>query len=122
MAFEGDICLVGVECRVRLGVPDWERKKPQKVYLDIALDLLLAKAATSDDVRDTADYAAIEKRVRKAVESGEFRLAERLSAVAANEALSCDRRIRSATVIVHKKPVTMPKTREVSVRFTAKRR
>jgi len=122
MAPDGEIWLMGVSCRVRVGVPDWERRKPQTILLDVGLRLPLGKAAKSDDVRDTADYGAVESSVRRKIEAGAFRLVERVAAVAAQEALRCDRRVKAVTVVVHKRPAVMPKTREVTVRISLLRR
>lgn len=116
------IWLMGVECRARLGVPKWERKKRQKILLDIGLKLPLNKAARSDNVCDTVDYWAIEKEARKIAESGECRLAERLAWKVAEAILRMDRRLRSVRVAVHKRPSVMPKTREVVVEIARSRR
>ena len=116
------IWLIGVECRVRLGVPDWERKKAQKIWLDIGLEVPLAEAGRSDDVRDTVDYWAIEKEARKIAESGEYRLAERLAWRVAEGVLRCDRRLRAVQITAHKRPKVMPKTREVLVTLSRRRK
>ena len=118
MAGADEIWLSGISCRVRLGVPDDERRSPQSIEIDLGLTLPLDDASRSDDVKDTADYAAIEHRVREQVESGEFRLVERLAATAAETALACDPRLESVAAVVHKRPALMPRTREISVRVT----
>ena len=60
------ILLEGVRCRARVGVPDRERRTPQRIDLDLALELDLRAAARTDDVRRTADYWAVERHVRAA--------------------------------------------------------
>ena len=109
------IHLEGVQCRARVGVPDWEPKKPQPITLDLVLELDLRAAARTDDVRRTADYWAVEKAVRAAVEGGTFRLLERLADVAARAALAADRKVRSVSVRAAKRPAVMPKTGRVVV-------
>lgn len=109
------ITLSGVACRVRIGVPDRERKTPQKILIDIALRLDLRKAGRTDDVKDTVDYAALERGVRALAETGEVHLLEHLAEAVAGLMLQSDRRIRSARVTVHKKPKTMPKAADVAV-------
>lgn len=116
------IWLKGVECRVNVGVPLWERKKRQKVLIDIGLELDLSKAGLSDDICDTVDYWAIERQVRGTAEHGEFKLVERLAAVVADKVLEMERKLRSVTVLVHKKPSVMPKTREIVVELQRTRR
>lgn len=115
------IWLKGIACKCRLGVPEWERKKPQKVLIDLCLEMNLRPAGRSDDFKLTADYWAIEKRVRGVAERGEFRLVERLAEEIAAVVLRLDRRLRAATVIVHKTPTVMPDTREVVIEITRRR-
>jgi dihydroneopterin aldolase len=115
------IRLMGVECRVKLGVPDWERKQRQKIWLDIILELPLSKAGRSDDVRDTVNYAAVEQEARITAERGTHRLAERLAFLVADAVLRLDKRIKAIRVAVHKRPKVMPKTADVVIEI-AKRR
>jgi len=116
-----NIWLYGIECRCRLGVPAAERKRPQKILIDVGLELHTAPAAARDDFRLTADYWAVEKAVRQAAETGERRLVETLAAQVAKIVLLLDKRIYAVTVRVHKKAAVMPKTREVVVEITRRR-
>lgn len=109
------IHLEGVRCRARVGVPAWERANPQPISLDLALELDLRAAARADDVRRTADYWAVEKAVRRAVEGTPFKLLERLAEAAARAALAADRRVRAVVVRAAKRPAVMPKTGRVVV-------
>lgn len=109
------IWLRGVECRVRLGVPAWERKKLQKVLIDVGMELDLRAAGKSDEAGDTVDYWAVERAVRRRARTGSRRLAERLAAELARAVLGLDRRIRRVSVAVRKKPAVMPGTEEVIV-------
>ncbi|MBI4425010.1 MAG: dihydroneopterin aldolase [Elusimicrobia bacterium] len=115
------IRLEGVRCRCRVGVPEAERRKPQAVELDVALELDLRPAARSDDVADSADYWAVEKRVRAAVESAEFKLLERLAEAAARAALAADSRVRAVEVRAAKRPAVMPRTGRVVVEIRRSR-
>ena len=73
------IWLYGVECQVRVGVPAAERRRPQKILIDVGLELDLSACAAKDDFRLTADYWGVEKAVREAAETGERRLVETLA-------------------------------------------
>ncbi|MBI5201047.1 MAG: dihydroneopterin aldolase [Elusimicrobia bacterium] len=108
------IHLEGVRCRARVGVPDWERKNPQPIELDLTLELDLREAARTDDVRHTADYWVVEQAVRRAVQ-GPFRLLERLAEEAARAALAASLKVRAVTVRAAKRPAVMPKTGRVVV-------
>jgi dihydroneopterin aldolase len=102
-------------------VPDAERRKPQKILIDVGLELDVSKAAARDDFRLTADYWAVEKAVRACAETGERRLVETLAQKLAELLLAEDKKLAAVTIIVHKKPAVMPKTREVTVEVTRRR-
>lgn len=109
------IWLMGVECRCRVGVPAAERRRPQKVLVDVGLEVDAARAAARDDYRQAADYWAVEKAVRAQAEAGERALVETLAETLAEAALKAAPAADAATVRVHKKPAVMPKTRDVFV-------
>lgn len=116
------IWLKGLACRVRLGVPAAERRKRQTVTVDLGLELDLSPAAARDDFRLTVDYAALELAVRRLAETGECALVETLAESLAAEVLRLGAKINAVTVLVHKKPAVMPRTREVVVAIRRARR
>ena len=77
------ILIKGLICRARVGVPEAERRKRQKILLDIELGLDLRKAGRSGRVQDTVDYAAIAREARKLAEGKSFILAEQIAESAA---------------------------------------
>lgn len=110
------VWLMGVECRCRVGVPAAERRRAQKITLDVGLELDAAPAAARDDFRLAADYQAVERAVRAEAETGERALIETLAErVAAAVLRSQPPLVRAAVVRVHKRPAVMPRTREVVV-------
>jgi FolB domain-containing protein len=112
------ITLLGVECKVKLGVPAEERAKRQKVLIDVIMEADCSAAAAQDDFRKAVDYWAIEKLVRETAERGERRLAERLAEDVAAAVLT---KVSAVTVKVRKKPYVMPKTAEVIVEIARRR-
>jgi len=66
-----------LDCRV--GVTDEERRRPQKVLLDVALSLDLSRAAATKNVEDTVDYREAKRLVSEFVSGGEFVLLESLA-------------------------------------------
>jgi dihydroneopterin aldolase len=68
---------LAVECR--LGVPDWEREKPQTVWVDVELAIDAAKAARRDDMADAVDYAELAARISRHVRRKPYRLLETLA-------------------------------------------
>lgn len=113
--------LLGIACRCRVGVPAEERRKPQKILIDVELELDVAAAGARDDFRLTADYWAVEKAIRETAERGERQLVETLAEQVAKTVLAKDKKIAAVTVVVHKKPTVMPKTREVVVEIARRR-
>lgn len=115
------VWLYGIECKVRVGVPDAERRKPQKILIDVGMEFDTSAAAASDDFQKTVDYWTVEKEVREAAETGERRLAETLAEQVAKVVLAREKRILAVNVLVHKKPAVMPKTRDVVVELRRSR-
>ena len=62
-----------------IGVYEWERKVPQTVQLDLEIGLPGRKAAVSDRLADTLDYAAIVARIEASLRVNHFSLLEKLT-------------------------------------------
>ncbi len=73
------IYLAEVKVETRLGVPEWERLKPQTVVLDIELALPHGRACQTDAIGDTLDYGRIVARIRETLQQHSFRLVEALA-------------------------------------------
>lgn len=116
------VWLKGIECGSRLGVPASERRKVQKVFIDVGLEVDTAQAAAQDDFRLAVDYWAVEKAVRSLARAGERRLIETLAEHLAALVLSTQKSVRAVEVAVHKTPSVMPRTREVVVRIRRSRK
>lgn len=95
--------IAGIPCMVHVGVPEQERSRPQKVVLDVVLELSLEAACNTDRLDLTVDYGEVVREVRRRVEAGSFVLLERLAEEACQAALS-DSRVRRATVKARKFP------------------
>ncbi len=83
------------------GVKPGEREKLQPFRVDLVLQLDLSRAAASDDLHDTINYAAIHRRIVEIVRSHSYALLEKLAAVILDEVAS-DERIRSADISIAK--------------------
>ena len=73
------IIITGLSVFSLIGVYDWERESKTQLYVDVTLDIDLSKAAKSDDVNDTVDYAAAAKLIEEVAEQSEFELLEALA-------------------------------------------
>ena len=62
-----------------IGIYDWERRVKQSVIFDLDMGADIAKAATSDDIKDTLNYKAVAKRLIEFVGGSKFFLVETLA-------------------------------------------
>lgn len=72
-----------------IGIWDWERKIRQTVVIDLEMSADIAKAAATDDVKDTLNYKKVAKRLQEFVGTSNFQLvetlAERIAAIVRDE-------------------------------------
>ena len=92
--------LNGIEVECVIGeLPD-ERERLQKLLVDVTLEID-GKAADTDELADTVDYAELAGKIREALVAAKCRMIERAAKLAA---LVCvdDPKVRSARVRVVK--------------------
>lgn len=73
------IFLQEVKVETRLGVPEWERLKPQTIVLDIELAMPHSQSCRTDAIEDTIDYGRIVARIRETLAEHSFKLVEALA-------------------------------------------
>src|SRR5688572_5975931 len=73
----------GLELWVRVGCTAAERAFPQRLEMDMGMRLDLRAAGRKDDIARTVDYADAVVRLKKAVESKTYKLAEAVAEDAA---------------------------------------
>lgn len=101
------ISLIGLRAFGRHGVFDFEREQGQDFVVDVVLELDLGPAADSDDVADTVHYGELADALVAIVSGEPVRLIETLAQRLADASLT-DRRVRAATVTVHKPGAPIP--------------
>ena len=101
------ITLTGLRVRGHHGVYDFERRDSQDFVVDVALELDLAPAASSDDVTDTVHYGELAGRLAEIVAGEPVNLIETLAERLAAACLADDR-VAAATVTVHKPGAPIP--------------
>ncbi len=62
-----------------IGIWDWERKIRQTIVIDLEMSADIARAAATDDIKDTLDYKGVAKRVQQFVGDSSFQLVETLA-------------------------------------------
>ena len=103
------------------GVLPEERRRPQPFELDLDLDLVERRSAASDDLADTADYAAAVAAAVSVVTGPPHNLLESLASAVADAVLA-DTAVGSATVTVRKLRPPVPHLMgSVGVRVTRHR-
>ncbi len=107
------IVIKDLEVFYRVGVPDEERRAPQRLLLTIELEHDLAEAAKSDDLRATIDYFAVAQRLLAFGEGREWKLIETVAAEVAGAIL---REFGGAAIEVEVKKFVLPQAAYVSVR------
>ncbi|HXR48376.1 MAG TPA: dihydroneopterin aldolase [Candidatus Limnocylindrales bacterium] len=112
------ISIVDLEVSYRVGVPDEERARPQRLLLTVEMDFNFAKAVKSDNIADTIDYFAVSQRLLKFGDGREWKLIEKLAADIADLILA-EFKPQSATVEIKK--FAIPQAQHVSV-VTAKKK
>ncbi len=82
------LSLLGMRFRARHGVLPHEKLNSQRFEVDLVLHADLSAAATSDDLGDTVDYAALHELVGAIVTGPSFDLIEGLAGAIAKAALA----------------------------------
>ncbi len=95
------IVLHDIVVQGRHGAYPAEREQPQAFHIDLVLHLDLSRAAASDDLGDTINYAEVHRRIVEIVQTHSYALLERLAA-AFLDAVANDERIVCADISVAK--------------------
>jgi 7,8-dihydroneopterin aldolase/epimerase/oxygenase len=95
------ITLRGLRVYGRHGANPGERDTPQPFDIDVRAEIDLHAAASSDNLDDTLDYAALHARIVTAVESTSYALLERLASDVL-DAVFTDHRVARAEVSIGK--------------------
>jgi len=106
------ISIVDLEVFYRVGVPDAERAKPQRLLLTVEMDCDFLAAAQTDDLRKTIDYFAVSQRLLKFGDGRSWKLIEKLAADIADLILA---EFKPQRVMVEVKKFPIPQARHVSV-------
>ncbi len=73
------IKIENLRLRTIIGIYDWEKENRQDLVINVSIDFDGRKAAESDNIEDTLDYKAINKKIISFVETNDFNLLERVA-------------------------------------------
>jgi dihydroneopterin aldolase len=96
-----ELRITGIQAKGFHGLFDFEQRDGQIFLVDLLVKGDLSKAGNSDSIEDTVDYGAMTARVKELIESGPYRLIERLAEVIATS-LKEEFALSSIEVTVHK--------------------
>ncbi|GAC32615.1 dihydroneopterin aldolase [Paraglaciecola polaris] len=113
------IYIEGLEVQSLIGVYDWERDATQRLLVDIVLFSDLSTPATSDDVKDTLNYAEVADAVTAVAAHSKFALIEAL-ALAMIRQIFKQFPVQKITLKLSK-PDILPTAQNVAVEFTRER-
>ena len=99
--------LRGLTVRGHHGVFEQERRDGQDFVVDITVWIDLDRAAHTDDLADTLDYAELARRAYAVVAGPPRKLIETLAGAIADDVMG-DERAHAVEVVVHKPAAPMP--------------
>jgi len=112
------LSLVDLKLSGRIGVPDRERAKPQKLLCTVVFPVPnLKKVGRSDQISHTIDYHSLSRLLQATARQGQRKLMEKLATELAQAAF---RRFPLPWIEIELKKFILPDTRHISLhaRFT----
>ena len=112
------ISIADLEVHYRIGVPDEERARPQRLLISIEMEFDFSSAAKSDAIGDTINYYEVAQELLRFGEGRSWKLLERLVSEIADTVLS---RYQPNAVRVEVKKFVIPQARHIAVSLTRRR-
>lgn len=112
------IIISDLEVFYRVGVPDEERAKPQRLLISLEMFHEFKTAIASDNLGATIDYYSVSQRLLRFGDETQWRLIETLAHDIADLVL---REYKPASVTVEVKKFVIPQARHVAVSLTRNR-
>lgn len=103
---------LGVLCKI--GVPEEERAKPQRLLITVEMRGDFSRACLSDDILATANYYDVSRRIVDLCQSRSYKLIERLAYEIAETILT---EFNSESVLVEVKKFILSDARYVSFKL-----
>ena len=112
------ITIVDLDVFYRVGVPDEERAKPQRLLLTVDMEFNFSSAAMNDRVTKTIDYFVVAQQLLKFGEDRSWKLIETVATDVADLVLT---EFRPENVMVEVKKFPIPQAHYVSVSLVKSR-
>ncbi len=111
------IYIKGLKTETVIGILNWEKEKFQPLIFDIEMDLPIFKAAKSDDIADTVDYAKVSEDVINLVKNSRYDLLETLCEAISNHIFEHFTAVEVLRISVSK-PMAVTETDTVGIKMT----
>ena len=112
------ITINGLRVKGRVGVTQEERARAQTLIVNIEIDVDLAAAAESDNLKDTIDYGEVTVEAAAVIRDSQSKLLEPLAAAIADR-ISTNKLVQGVTVEILKEAPPIPEaTGPVGVRIS----
>lgn len=112
------ISIVDLEVHYRIGVPDEERAKPQRLLVSVEMDYDFSSAAKSDAIGETINYFDVAQQLLSFGQGRSWKLMERLATEIAEAILS---QYGPDAVRVEVKKFVIPQARHVAVSLSRRK-
>jgi 7,8-dihydroneopterin aldolase/epimerase/oxygenase len=109
------IIIEEMEVFMRVGVPETERAKPQRLLLTVQMDYDFTAAAIHDRLQESIDYHAVAVRLASFGRLRSWKLIETLAVDMAETILH---EFKPTRVCIEIKKFILPQTRHIAVRIT----
>ena len=107
--FRDAVSLMGMRFEARHGVHAHEKQRAQPFEVDVVLGADLSRAAATDDLAATVDYAALHELVRAIITGPSFDLVEALAGAVARAVLAAtDPAVVDSVEVRVRKPDALP--------------
>lgn len=113
------LLIKGLKLEASIGCLAWEKRSKQKLLLDIEIHTNCSKAAGSDDLADTVNYATLVEELQALVSERHFNLVETLAETIAGRLLS-NTKVAGVDITLLK-PEIIPNCKAVGVRIQRRR-
>jgi dihydroneopterin aldolase len=109
------IAISDLEVAYHVGVPEAERRSPQRLLISIEMQKDFSTASRTDDLKETIDYFELSQRLLTFGKGKEWKLIEKL---ADDLALMILKDFAPSSVSVEVKKFAVPEARHVAVRVS----
>jgi dihydroneopterin aldolase len=117
--YQSSILLTGFEIMASIGIHDFELAAPQRLLIDVEIELEATERPAEDDIGEVLDYDFLRSEIKKLITGRHYKLQETLCHDIAGICLSKDAARR--VTVYSRKPDVYPDCQSVGYRLTASR-